>query len=42
MGVAGVTVRLSLHGEPSEKFEKPEFARLLLLLGSDLLAPLAK
>ena len=42
MGVAGVTVRLSLHGEPSEKCEKPDFAWFLLLLGSDLLAPLAK
>ena len=42
MGVAGVTVRLSLHGEPSEKCEKPDFAWFLLLLGSDLLASLAK
>ena len=37
-----MTVRLSLHGEPSEKCEKSDFAWLLLLLGSDLLAPLAK
>lgn len=42
MRVVGVIVSLSLHGEPSKKFEKPDFAWLLLLLSSDLLAPLAK
>ena len=42
MRVVGVIVSLSLHGEPSKKFEKPDFAWLLLLLSSDLLAPLTK
>lgn len=41
MRAVGVTVRLSLHGEPPKKFEKPDFA-WFILLGSDLLAPLAK
>lgn len=42
IGVAGVSVQPILNGQLSEKFEKTVFAWLILLLGSDLLAPLAK
>ena len=37
-----MSVRPILNGQPSEKCEKTVFAWLILLLGSDLFAPLAK